>query len=243
MTENLFKPGNVEDDNTDYLALVKDKYGDDTKAWAKAMIHKDRHIEKIETEQEGLRSDLSQRIKMEELLAEIKANRNSQSMEHNQGSEMEQPSVNQNPGLKAEDVERIASDVLSKKQQKELALKNESFAINELTKAWGPNYVDRLVRECQNNGMSQDQAILMAQNNPQLFLKVMVGSTSPNQAPTYMAPPKGQSGFVSSGNQTRNEDYYDKLRKENPEVYWDRKTQRQRWDDAYKQGESFFTKS
>lgn len=241
MTNDLFNSDDQSEQDVDYLAWAKEKYGEDPTAWAKAKYHADKHVSSLEKENQGMREDLNKRITMEEMMASIKASQASPNASH-EDVQREAPATK--PGVEMDEIEKLLDARLSKEKQKELAQRNVAFVDQELRKAWGPSYQDRLKKEVRSLGMDESFAANITETNPQLFLKAVVGSSSPNRAPD-VTPPKssiGTSLSQLSNSNIRDNRYYEKIRKSDPGLYWDRATQSQMKRDANDLGIEVFYK-
>jgi len=221
------------------LARMKDKYGDEAKI-AMAKEHADRHITRLEAENAGMREDLSKRKTIEEFYAEIKRGA-PQPNTPPQSEERNELPVQSNDSYKPEDVEAIVSKALSKKEQEVKARNNVAYVAQELTKAWGPNYAERLQGMPSKLGVSQEYLEKMAVESPQMFLLAVVGQQSPNPAPN-VTPPKSSVSFASNNanSNVRNYAYFEKLRKEDNANYWSRKVQNEMHQAAMQMGEDFY---
>lgn len=240
MTELFNGTPPTEETDEVILARMKEKYGDEAKI-AKAKYHADQHIARIEAENAGMREDLSKRKTMEEFYAEIKRTSAQQPITPSQGDERNELPTQSNDSFKPEDVEKIVSQALSRKEQEVLARQNVAYVAQELTKAWGPNYVEKLQGMPKSLGVSQEYLEKMAVESPQIFLKLVVGQQSPNPAPN-ITPPRSSTSFASAGasSNVKNYAYFEKLRKEDNARYWSRQVQNELHNEAMKQGEDFY---
>ena len=154
------------------------------------------------------------------------------------------PPVNDNNNQSQQiDMQQIESLFTSKYQEQknlERRIQNESSVLSKLKDRFGPNYETHLKTQMDEIGMSQDEALELAREKPQAFTKLFLAE---RQTETFQAPPRsshGSDNFAPTGAAKRDEAYYEKLRKDKPDVYWSPKTQNQMHEDAQRLGESFF---
>lgn len=236
---DLFKAPEDNQENVDFNAWVKEKYGDDEVAAKKALYHANKHIERIEKENNDARDEINKRITMEEMLAKIEASRTSP-ITHNDG-ERETPASN--PNVSIEEIEaRLEAKMAEKLQQskqQDIAKANVDYCAKELEKAWGPDFRNKTVKVLQELGIDQKTMEHMAETNPKLFLKAMVGGTATSSS--HVTPPKSSFGSApSTGNGERDYAYYEKLRKEKGNnYYWRRDIQDQLVKDMNRLGDAF----
>lgn len=239
---DLFKNPEDNQDNVDYAAWAKEKYGDDPQALAKAAFHKDKHIERIERENGETREELNKRITMEELLAKIESNKASPNTEH-ESREREQNSSS-NPNVSIEELEarleQKMKDTLHQSKQQDVAKANVDYCHRELEKAWGPNYREKaaaMLRDLDTDATTMGH---LAEKNPKLFLSAMLKGTA-TQASKGYEPPRS-SFSPAPTNQERNYAYYEKIRKEDRNKYWSREVQDQMVKDVNRLGDDFYSK-
>lgn len=210
----------------------------DQQALAYSKVKADEQIQRLELEMSELRKDLKARTTLEEL-ADRWANSRTQTdslidvynQEHQTASDP----------LTSEKVENILDTKISKylteHERQKLQQSNAAIAKEELRKIFGDSYTAKVREELQKIGMSEEDANDLAARSPKAFIRLFQTRSSEN----FSAPPKSSvtSQFVPS-NKGRTMSYYEGIRKADPNLYWNIKTQNQLHEDAIQLGEDFF---
>ena len=125
------------------------KYADE-QALAKAVVHAQNHIQRLEQEQAGLREDLSKSLKLEEVVNKM--------TEHNEalkaatptpGLADPDPAPNEtieklNPNMTPEEIQEIVQNQIKSAEQVRTKETNVNLVKDELRKVWGNNYAHTL---------------------------------------------------------------------------------------------------
>lgn len=214
---------------------------------AKAIYHANQHINNLEQENNELREDRKLQASLQETLAEIKRQQ-ADSIAREQPRQPE-PSGSPNVGddkpsqFSPEDIEKIVNQRLNDFQNQSKQEQNVQYVVSELEKNWGNDYGTKLRQVAKELGRSEDDLQMLAQNDPVLFLAA-VGGNRPAQRqddPSAGLPPR--SGLQSTNLQStskRNNAFYEKMRKEDPDKFHSKEVQRQRWADAKAMGGDFW---
>lgn len=242
---------NPEQGEVNYLEqLVGEgrKYADEN-ALAKAVVHAQAHIERLEQEQAGLREDLSKSLKLEEVVNKM--------TEHNEALKAVTPTPgladpnpvtnnetieNINPGnMTPEQIQELVQNQIKSAEQVRAKETNMSQVKDKLREVWGNNYANTLAQKASDLNVGTDFLDKLAAEQPKAFLE-LVGANKTQEPVTNVAPPSSSVtiGNPGSGTGTRNKNYYTKMRRENPQAYWDPKTQMQMHEDASNMGDSFY---
>lgn len=240
---NSNDPASQIDPNKDYFEeLVGEgkKYADAKQA-GKALVHKDLHIQRLETEHEGMRNDM---LRMrEELNAVPKLQELIEKLGTNSNNEQNLENVNQNTEKTAVDMQEVESLFAKKydeRKAQEQAEQNYNVSLSKLKSVHGDNYESTLKTQMDELGVTEEFVNNLARTNPNAFAK-MFAQAAPRE--TFQAPPQSNrrsDSFAPSGAQKRDEAYYENLRQTKPDLYWSPKTQNQMHMDADKLGDAFF---
>ena len=220
---------NTEPNEQTYIDYVVTKYGTENPdpELAKAIFHKDQHIEQIHREQAGLRQELNSRMKMEEFLDRI--NNFQQHDDSNdtlpadrelvQGTSV---SGQTTQPLSTEDVQRI----IEQRDAANRRNRNLLDVTETLKDKLGPNYPEKVRQTIRQLGMDEQQANAIAADNPKAFYRLLGLDQSPRE--TFQSPPRtalNSEGFRPSGSPQRDWNYYENIRKTKPNEYWSPRVQ------------------
>jgi hypothetical protein len=214
---NIFDPTNTEPNAQTYIDYVVTKYGTENPdpELAKAIFHKDQHIEQIHREQAGLRQELNSRMKMEEFLDRM--NTFQQNDDSNDTPPADREHVQGQQPLSTEDVQRIIEqrDAVNRRNR------NLLDVTETLKDKLGPNYPEKVRQTIRQLGMDEQQANTIAADNPKAFYRLLGIDQSSRE--TFQSPPRtalNSEGFRPSGSPQRDWNYYENIRKTKPNEYW-----------------------
>lgn len=200
-------------DNDIYDNYVKEKYGEDPAALVKAVYHKDQFIEQMKREQAGLRQELNERIKMEEFLDRVNTfTSDKQSNDQNQPGQ-----ENNNTGKPAITAEEV-SKLWDQRQLQATQEKNLREVTDTLKQKLGPNYASKAKDIVSQLGMDENYANDLAARSPQAFIRLL--GLDRQNTESFDAPPRSAFRPSTPSVSQRNYDYYEKIRKEDPNRYW-----------------------
>ena len=237
----LFEQSETIDPNKDYFSeLVGEgkKYADE-KALAYALMHADNHIKRIESENSEMRTDFKRMRddynavpKLQELLDQL--------TEQQQLASRESPESNedQTPALTLDQVKSLFSDTYKEQRAQETYEQNYNSIQNKLRERYGDNASKHLKSQMNDLGMTQEEVEVMARRHPRTFERLFLAAP---KTETFEAPMQSthRETFSPTGGAKRDWKYYEKLRVEKPDVYWDVKTQNQMHKDAEELGDNF----
>lgn len=215
------------------VEAVKQKFGNDIGAIAKSKAEADRHIKNLEAEQAELRSELKTRLTLEQFMDEIKSSKTSSNTQENLPVENEDTKEY----VSREEALRIAREAYKQEQNLSSEDANRKIVSDALRKNWGSSYLDKLVSKATEIGLSKEQVNSMAATSPQALLKLVDANVTTNVS--SFAPPSNQVRSDQRGSSDRDYSHYKKLRKENPNLYWAPRTQRQMHADKARLGDEF----
>jgi hypothetical protein len=240
---NLFKASNDANDQTNdnepesyFAELVGEgKKFQDPEALAKAKYHSDtKYIPRLEQENEELRQELQKRLTAEDLVKQLRSANNDRDLEETDTNSNQLPDTN---NIKA-DVLNEVKKLLEQQQTKTQAQRNVERVSNELKNTWGNNFSSKLAMRAKELDLDQDYLAQLAEQKPDTFLKLILPKTSIG---SDYSPPLNSRTAPSSQSGERNKAYYDKIRKENPKLYYSKDIQAQEHRDAIKLGSKFFS--
>lgn len=256
MTDNLIDPnadhGNNQDnqnvnDPLEFLIGPGGKFHRENrdealKELAKSKIEADRFIQFKNREYDVLRDDYmnlreehQSRAKLEELYDLLKNNQTLANSEHTPNAN--EVNINQ-PAFKPEDIENLVSTKLQQHEVERQHRQNIENLRNKLKDRYGENYNSVLNQNLQQLGLDVDTFNQLAREKP-AFIERALGLDQQQHRDTFQAPPQNQQRFAPTGGQKRTWSYYEKMRRENPNLYYSGKIQTQMHKDRAELGTAF----
>lgn len=206
----------------------------DTQALAKSRIHADEHIARLEAELATEREKAKDGKSVAELLEALRA----QDPPPNNG----QPIVNEAEppaSFKPEDIEKITLATLEKTENARKVAANKAAAIQKMDEVWGADAGKKLNETAKSLGLSIEYLDQVAQQSPSAFFQ-LTGLNANRTAPSGTTVPTSTVRFGGDASQKRDAAFYRELRRSNPKLWYESKTQIQYQRDALAQGEEFF---
>lgn len=223
------------DPNKDYLSELvgEGKKYKDPAALARSRVEADRHIQRLETEQKALRTDMNSRLALEELVTKLSSYKAPDPAPTGGDDNRSEPSKT---ALTADDLARIVDERVSAISETERSKANLNLVKSTLKKEWGNSYVDKMKEKAQELGVGENFLNDLAMKQPNAFLKLMdanvaqnATTTTPNTASPLMGgqvdSSKRQMNAPAVDPHFKGKSYYDKMRREKPSQFWDHKTQ------------------
>lgn len=246
MAENdLFQPAEGGDDvpavdpNVDYFAELvgPDKRYKTAQEAARAIVEKDRHIDNIQNELAGMRQELNTRVTLEEFMDKMASqqDRPNPAQPANGGSEIDPPAGS----VDETSVAKMIEDRLATAREQDRQKANLDFVRVELEAAFGKGYANRLQAIAKELGVGTKFLNDLAAKAPKAFLELVLKQKS-DIAPGITPPQNAINAPFPSQGQKRNWQFYEKIRKENPRLYWTPKVQNELHKMAQEQGSTFF---
>jgi len=204
---------------------------------AKAKLESDAFILRLQDEQKGLRDDLNNRVRLEELLEALE-NRQDGGTENSGNNQ----SRNNSPDANSPDLETIIEDKLTKREAARTASENTALVEQTIKDYFGDDYKTKLQARMRAEGVDEALATQLAKTNPrQLFKLLGMNTQRQDQTPTV---PTSRTNVPLTPNQgQRNYKFYSDLRKSDPSRYWAPDVQLQLHKDAIaaaNRGEDFY---
>lgn len=232
---SLFDETNVTPKFEDFVGEGKKyKSNDDV---AKALIEKDRFIERLKTEAEEARQVLSTRPlvdRSQEILDRIEALKVE--------PVTERPVVTPTPertevkGLSLDDIERV----LNEREQKKIAQGNIDKVKAALSEKYGDQWRTQLKSTAEKLNVNASFLENTAAQSPEAFFR-LIGDVQTQE--TLFTPPASSVtiGFTPTAGTARNEDYYKKLKASDPKKYLSAEIRNQQYKDMMSLKEAYYT--
>lgn len=224
------KPVHAIEEDKDYVAeLVGEgkKYAD-VLSLARSRLEADNHIDRIEKENRGLRTELEKRLSMEELVTKLQT-KQPDPVGTTEGSTQDEKPAAQ--GLTQEQLAKMVNDLVEAKVSANTQRQNLTQVRDSLKNAFGDNFVAKLEEVRSQLGLTQEFMDQMAKQTPQALLK-LVGADAVKKEDSVPSMPKGSidtSKVTMRGSQSndgfKGQNYYRSLLKSDPKAFWNPKTQ------------------
>jgi uncharacterized protein YdcH (DUF465 family) len=199
---------------------------------AKAKLHADTHIDRLEKENAELRAYTQQAKKLEDLIAKLEANPGT--------SKDELPVTPERPVSQATlteaDVLSMVDKHVTEKETKRTKTQNIEEAKKQLRAVFGDKYAEVLKSRSSELGISIERMTALAEESPNALIKLVVQEGSGER---LSSPPR--SSLRTDGKvTTRNYAFYQNMRKEDPRKYFSKEVSWQRMKDAESMGDAFY---
>ncbi len=222
-----------------YEVLVGDgKKFKDNEALARAKLESDSFIEQLKRELAGTRQELATRVNMEDFLRQMEEEKKARSEPVTHTSDQVATTVTP---ISDEHIIAKVNAVLNQTQQESEAQRNVQYVREELIRTYGTNYEAKVLTKAQELGVTKEWLQDIAQRTPKAFLE-LVGVNAPQARPDPNVAVPPRSSHVPSSHQSgvKNKAYYDKMKRDNPVLYWSADVQLEEYKAAMKLGEAFY---
>lgn len=255
MNEKLFSNGDDDNhasenpDNEERIESYRERYVGESKKYAndeeafKALHYAQEHIKRLEEEARQTREELGAREALEDMIDKVMNRENRKgTMEEStppQNNVVDEMSRRVNDAeqergraLTKDEIERMVRETLHVEQAKTKFDRNIDEVAKTLENTWGPGYRTLMNEKAKELGVSPEYLANLAGESPKAFLAAVgvntTNRTSTSQA-TNAAPPRSSTTTrLNSGEgdaKQRNWAHYQKMRKENPSLYYSPKMQ------------------
>jgi hypothetical protein len=226
-------------DEVNYVEEVKKKFANesgelDIAKLARGKYEADKFIERVTAENEELRKKAEQGMALEDFYKKVKGD---PAPLGDNGHTVVDPK--ELSPASPEDIEKIIRDTLSKAENERRVKSNLEVITSKLTEHWGDNAAKELNSIARQLGVSVDDLRDIGLRSPDALFR-MIGLNNSPGTPSGTVAPTGGFNIRSDAGGARNQKFYKELRRTNPSLYNDPKTQAQEMRDAIKLGAAFF---
>lgn len=209
----------------------------------RALVEKDTFIERLKTENAGIRQELATRLKLEEAVEKIASV--GRTPPPSNEPEPQAPEKGNGAAASPEDIRKIVAEVQNEESAKARREANLNVVENALKAAFGPGYQRTLKEQAKKLGLGESFLQNLAAEQPNAFLKLMDVQVKPEApstavtAPRTVVSPEAFQSF-SPASSVKTQKHFEEIRKKDPSRYWSAAVQNEMHREAIKQGESFF---
>jgi hypothetical protein len=227
-----------------YVAKLVEAKGENWKnpeVLAKGKIESDRYISELETQLTHMREDLSKQDYAQKLLdrlqdkaAEPTAAKTVMSNNNNIGGASEENTLSK---TSEEDLKSLVEKTLTEREEQNTVKQNLAFVDQELEKSFGTDAQAAVEKKAEELGISLHRMQEIASESPDAFFS-LIGEPKRNFNPMVQGSVRTE-GVNMQASTDRNWGYYQKLRRENKNVYYTPKVQQQLMEDRMRLGDKF----
>jgi hypothetical protein len=228
------------DPNKEYLPELvgEGKKYKDPEALAKSRLYADEHIRNLEAEKAELledhlklREEYNKALNLQELLDRLEAKQSTVDYT-NQNTE------NNREPLKMDELENFLETKLNARDAKRREEENAQIVQRKLEEHFGSDFNRHLKSQAESLGMTAEEVNKMARTNPKAFERLFLATPTTD---LFQAPPASTQRSTTFAPSTTKRDwkYYEKMKVDQPDVYWQPKTQQQMVADAKALGDAF----
>jgi len=228
--------------NVDYLQELvgEGKKFKDVSALAKGKFEADQTVEVLKSRLDEMREDFLRlkeesegRARLEDLVDQL--SRQSTSSETNTTN----ANGDSRPQLDPDKVKSLIVDTLQQTREQEKQQENFNTVMDTLKERYGDSYQNVLKERVEELGLTPEYVNEQARKFPKALMRTL-GLDQPVQQDVFQAPPRSnQRGDFSPTVPKRTWSYYQKMKKENPRLYWEPKTTNQMMEDMKTLGDAF----
>jgi type IV secretory pathway VirJ component len=227
-----------------FLAKLVEAKGDnwkDPEVLAKGKLESDKYIAELERQLKEMQEDLKKEDYAEKILQEIRnkatdTSNVSQSLPNNNSAGTNDETTPQ-ASLSEEDLKSLVEKTLTEREKQSTVSQNIKLVEDELTKQYGTEAQATVQKKAQELGISLKRMEELASESPSAFF-ALLGESKKVFNPMVNSSVRTE-GVNLQASSDRNWQYYQNLRRENRNLYYTPKIQRQLMEDKARLGDKF----
>ena len=222
------------------LVEAKGENWKDPEVLAKGKIEADGYIQTLEGQLTQMREDLKKKEYQDEVLEQLQKKATESTavnngVPNNNNSNTEGENTTRN--LSEEDLKSLVEQTLNQREADAVTKTNLQRVDEELDKTFGTNAEEVVKKKAEELGMSMDRLSEIASESPNAFF-TLIGEPKPTFNPMVNGSVRTE-GVNMQVSTDRNWQFYQKLRRENPNQYYEPKMQQQLLQDKMRLGDNF----
>lgn len=210
----------------DNQSLARGKYESDL--YVKTLEQK---LDQMQSDYTKLDTDYKATKKLEELIPEYISK-----------SSNKEPIVNdRDNSITPQQIESLVSSKMQEYESSKRQQENFNLVQEKLRERYGNNYKTVLREQIEDLGLTEDYVNSLAKTSPKAFIKTL-GLDQPVKTDNFQAPPRSQQrsdNFKPTAGEVRDWNWYETLRKKNPDLWKSKEMTVQRHKDYMELGERF----
>lgn len=212
---------------------------------AKGKAHSDAFIYRLQKEADELRKELNTRIKLEEFMDRMNSQNSSGASQATQTAGIgNQSDGTASSATSPDDIEALIEQRLAQREAETRSKQNLETARSRLQEAFGANYQAELEARTESLGLTKEFVANLAKTQPKaLFALLGVDGQQQKRSDDLFTPKSSvnTSGLGLGQSSEKNWAYYEKMRKQNPAVYFSSPVQNEMHKQAARLGERFYS--
>ena len=237
--ENQEQATPIQESFLDKLVQAKGENWRDPETLAKGKLEADGYIKNLEDQLASMREDMKKQDYQSEILTQLQ-NKATETSAVNPEVPNDNTSVNtQNTtgAVNEEDLKSLVEKTLNQRELQAKVQTNLELVDKELEGSFGTEAKAQIEKKATELGMSIDRLREIAAESPNAFF-ALIGENKRPVDPMVSGSVRTE-GVSMQPSTERNFDYYQKLRRENRNLYYSAKTQQQMFEDKARLGEKF----
>ena len=227
-----------------YVAKLVEAKGEnwkDPEVLAKGKLESDRYISELEAQLNQMREDIKKEDYAEKILQEVRnkateSSTGNQSLPNNNNADAEKLDPPQS-SFSEEDLKSLVEKTLTEREANNTVAQNLKLVDEELTKQFGTEAQKTIAKKSEELGISMDRMKEIASESPNAFF-ALIGEGKKNFNPMVNSSIRTE-GVNTQASTERDWTYYQKLRRENKNLYYTPKIQQQLMEDKVRLGDKF----
>lgn len=222
------------------LVEAKGENWKDPEVLAKGKIEADGYIQTLEGQLTQMREDLKKKEYQDEVLEQLQKKATESTAVNNgvpNNNNSNTDGENTTRNLSEEDLKSLVEQTLNQREADAVTKTNLQRVDEELDKTFGTNAEEVVKKKAEELGMSMDRLSEIASESPNAFF-TLIGEPKPTFNPMVNGSVRTE-GVNMQVSTDRNWQYYQKLRRENPNQYYEPKMQQQLLQDRMRLGDNF----
>lgn len=223
------------------LVEAKGENWKDPEVLAKGKLEADNYISELERQLAQMREDMSKQDYAKSLLdqlqdkaADTTTAKTAMPNNDNTGGTSD---GNTHPNLSEDDLKSLVEQTLTAREQETTVKQNLALVDQELEKSYGTEAKAKVQEKAAELGISLQRMENIAAESPKAFFN-LIGEPKKSFQPMVQGSVRTE-GVNMQASTDRNWDYYQKLRRENRNLYYTPKIQRQLMEDKTRLGSKF----
>jgi len=222
------------------LVEAKGENWKDPETLAKGKLEADGYIKTLEEQLAQMREDLKKQEYQAQILEQLQ-NKAAETTDANTGvpnnNNGSTDAENTTPKLSEEDLKSLVEQTLSQREKDQLVKSNLEFVDKELANTFGTEAKAAVEKKAAELGMSLERMQEIAAESPNAFF-ALIGEQKKSFNPMVQGSVRTE-GVNMQASTERDWSYYQKLRRENKNLYYTPKIQQQLMDDKMRLGDKF----
>lgn len=238
-TEQTQKDTQTQESYLQKLVQAKGENWSNPEVLAKGKLEADGYISNLESQLTELREELNKQDYSKTLLDQLQEQAADPTT-----AKLGEPSNNSSTNsqnttasLSEDDLKSLVEKTLTEREKGTALANNLSLVDQELEKSFGTEAKTKVANKAKELGMSMERMREIAAESPQAFFS-LIGEPEKTFSPMVQGSVRTE-GVNMQNSTERDFSYYQKLRRENRNLYYSAKTQQQMFQDKDRLGEKF----